>query len=381
MIKCASQLGDLGDLKRQFNNYFVEPAVELHYCSEMGGCIPYPGIPGIVVPTDFFDVISGRNVCNDIAGFLKIYNPGLDDSLMRIQCKAPNPNPWDNFAIPDMITHKPLRKEFYEVKPLSTSGTSEGRLKIKKFKIQCTDYRITEYAPGTDYRPNQERDLPITTWLGMPFKLRWSFAWSEAGLIQWDICAETNLEIVGEAAWKGAITRAVIALLFLAPELAPLLILARNTVEEDSGTLFGLAGSVGNGGANDPADVRGVQLLLNSWRAQNGLAAIAVDGATGGQTISAINQFQSDALGFPSPDSLVEPTKKSIRELERAHLRVLTADDEPPQPDEATLAVLLQASPRNLEIQTLPEESPLEPVAQVGFESAIRSYFAEIRLG
>ncbi|HEY8504356.1 MAG TPA: peptidoglycan-binding protein, partial [Gemmataceae bacterium] len=53
-----------------------------------------------------------------------------------------------------------------------------------------------------------------------------------------------------------------------------------------------IKGSVGRGGVNRGEDVRAVQVLLNDWRSENALPAIAEDGLAGPETIRAITLFQ-----------------------------------------------------------------------------------------
>jgi hypothetical protein len=50
--------------------------------------------------------------------------------------------------------------------------------------------------------------------------------------------------------------------------------------------------SVGQGGVNIKGDVIFVQLLLNDWRARNGMVRIEVDGLVGPETIGAIRSIQ-----------------------------------------------------------------------------------------
>jgi len=379
LLMCASQLGDLGDIKREFN-VFVEPAIELQYCASKSGCIPFPGLPPVLIPTDYFDVTSGRNVCDDIAAFLKRHNPGLDDSLMRIQCKAPNPTPDDFFAIPDIVTHQPGRTEFYEIKPLGRNGTTEGRKKIVKFEAQCGDFRITDYDRGRLFRPDEDRQIGITTWLGMPFKIRFRFRWTEAGLIQWDVCVESSIDIVGEAIWKGILTRCMVAMLFLAPELVPVLVLAGATVSPEAGTLVGLTGSVGRNGTNQADDVRAVQILLGEWRTRNQRPLIAMDGIAGPKTIEAIADFQTRSLGFPVGDGLVEVGRNTLAALEREFVRSLTTADPTLVAEPDVAAVLSQASPEMLEDQSTGEGSPVGAAALLSFTTMLRSTLRELRI-
>lgn len=81
--------------------------------------------------------------------------------------------------------------------------------------------------------------------------------------------------------------------------------------EDVNTTPNSLSGSVGEGGDNKPEDVRIVQELLK----EKGYD-IAVDGSMGPQTMRTIREFQMNA--FRSADGLIEPNKRSWRQLNEA---------------------------------------------------------------
>lgn len=64
-----------------------------------------------------------------------------------------------------------------------------------------------------------------------------------------------------------------------------------------------ITGSVGQGGANAPADVAEIQGLLNA----RDDAGLAVNGICGPHTIAAIEAFQSTVRGVTKPDGLISP--------------------------------------------------------------------------
>ena len=71
--------------------------------------------------------------------------------------------------------------------------------------------------------------------------------------------------------------------------------------------------SVGEGGMNDPEDVRTIQQLLND-RLHDG-APMAVDGNCGPGTIAAIKKAQASLLRMTVPDGLVSPNGPTIHAL------------------------------------------------------------------
>ncbi len=67
-----------------------------------------------------------------------------------------------------------------------------------------------------------------------------------------------------------------------------------------------ISNSVGHGGANQSADVRVVQQLLNRFRLR-GAPLLIVDGRVGPMSLGAIADFQSRVMLMSKPDSLVSP--------------------------------------------------------------------------
>jgi len=76
--------------------------------------------------------------------------------------------------------------------------------------------------------------------------------------------------------------------------------------------------SVGQGGANQAADVRIVQHLLNDWLAKEGRIKLATDGIAGPKTHAAILAFQKSQARMP--DGRVDAGGPTLRALWDAHL-------------------------------------------------------------
>lgn len=84
-----------------------------------------------------------------------------------------------------------------------------------------------------------------------------------------------------------------------------------------------IGGSVGQGGANQTADVRVVQRLLNDWLAKTGQAQLKVDGIAGPKTRGAISAFQKrNGLGS---DGRADPKGPTLQALFQAHLAGIQA--------------------------------------------------------
>lgn len=75
--------------------------------------------------------------------------------------------------------------------------------------------------------------------------------------------------------------------------------------------------SVGQGGANRPADVRLVQWLLNAWLRSRGATLLAVDGIAGPLTVGAIHAFQQQE--HTASDDRVDPGGPTIKALVRRY--------------------------------------------------------------
>ena len=73
--------------------------------------------------------------------------------------------------------------------------------------------------------------------------------------------------------------------------------------------------SVGAGGANNKADVRVVQTLLNNFIQALGLPALVADGDCGEKSIKAIRKFQSQIVGSSNPDGRVDPGGQTMKAL------------------------------------------------------------------
>jgi len=77
-----------------------------------------------------------------------------------------------------------------------------------------------------------------------------------------------------------------------------------------------IVGSVGQGGKNNPGDVRLIQRLLNDVAGRGG-ELLKVDGMAGPKTIAAITRFQEKVTG--QADGRIDPGRTTIRKLAEAH--------------------------------------------------------------
>jgi hypothetical protein len=114
-----------------------------------------------------------------------------------------------------------------------------------------------------------------------------------------------DVKSAGAAAWEqaqGAVSTAAAAVTGGAPAAKPAAKPSAPTGKPS--TVSTLKGSVGQGGTNNPEDVKAVQAALN----------IAVDGQCGGGTIGAIKAFQK-SIGQANPDGRIDPGGATARAL------------------------------------------------------------------
>lgn len=83
-------------------------------------------------------------------------------------------------------------------------------------------------------------------------------------------------------------------------------------------TIAVINGSVGQGGVNQPLNVRIVQRLLNDWLAKEGQIQLKVDGLVGPKTLGAITAFQKRNVSIA--DGKVDPMGPTINALLNQHL-------------------------------------------------------------
>lgn len=76
-----------------------------------------------------------------------------------------------------------------------------------------------------------------------------------------------------------------------------------------------IAKSVGQGGDNDPADVRTVQTMLNAISELLGIAPLPVTGVSDAATIAAIRQFQFRLANILKPDGRIDAGGRSWKKL------------------------------------------------------------------
>lgn len=331
--------------------------------------------------TDFFDVKGDR--CEQFARFLKLKNAHVDQALIDAFCRQRKVRDGDKSMVPDIITHEGALREFYEVKPASTTGRRDGRQKIRNFcelnaghgMPYCSDPNPEGGAVprGNTYNPNYRRVFWRGQYSSIPAQVSLRFERDSDSLVLYRFCVEVTPEVVNETVLLLLVKAAIVTLILtrgaaigvLVPAAAAYLLFMRSP----------LLGSVGQNGANGRADAKYAQRLLNQWRAPRGLPLLAVDGVPGDNTITAIRDFQR-AETPAWVDGLIEPGRNTIKRMETLFLNslndgfdasIINDGERREWVDDVTYAAALLA-PGNQDPAPAPGEAvvvPIEPNAVV----------------
>ncbi|MGP4114926.1 peptidoglycan-binding domain-containing protein [Streptomyces sp. 4N509B] len=115
-----------------FVGRFVEPHITKDFCTRSGPC----------GADDFFDII---NSPAPYTAFLRAHNPGISPSVVDAVGAG---------VRPDILSHRPERQaEWYEIKPLSPGGVSEGIGKGVRLRSGYEGNGFP-YRPGKLYTPS-----------------------------------------------------------------------------------------------------------------------------------------------------------------------------------------------------------------------------------
>jgi hypothetical protein len=324
-----------GSLRQAFGD-MVERIVQQHYCADaalrrLGPCSPFipPNLGG--ARSEFFDEDAGVHRCDLMASFLKFHNAHLDEQQIANACRATHPKPL-LMKVPDIISHRFARHEFYEIKPNSRSGIRGGEEKIAWFSALChasppPAAPLLPYVEGTQYTPDFTHMLSVGAAFGAPFRIGIHIFRPPRvpALVLYELCPAPTRE---------SQERCVTALMSAGAVMGVLRFRFDATTAQQALDAMVLAaesplrqpvGRPGPAGAspNLPADVRYVQLLLNDWRGRQNQPLIAEDGVwqPGGETDSAIIAVQQETAN--ESNGQVASGGFSIGVLETRHLHGL----------------------------------------------------------
>jgi hypothetical protein len=300
---------------RQAFGELVERIVQQHYCADLalhglGVCAPFipPSLGG--ARAEFFDEDAGVTRCALMANYLKFHNSAINEQAIVTACQASHPKPL-LVKVPDIISHRFARTEFYEVKPNSASGILSGTEKIAWFNVHCRPPallpQLLPYTAGRQDTPDFTHILADGSAFGLTFRVGIHIFRPAAvpALILYELCPTTS----GPRQEKCA---------------APLVRLP----------ISPLQGAVGRPSAAGPApnlasDVEYVQALLNDWRGRRGQPLIDEDGiwVFHGETDGAIVAAQQEVFGG-SFDGRIDVNGATIGQLEEGQMRGMFAATE-----------------------------------------------------
>jgi Putative peptidoglycan binding domain len=379
------QIFDSGKTRQAFAE-LVELIVFQDYCKQLsnsglGVCETF--FPPIGGRREFFDENAGVARCDALASFLKFHNPSINEQAIVDNCKATNPKPL-KAKIPDIISNRFSRLEFYEIKPNSLSGRESGAEKIAWFNILCSSTVANlPYKAGTQYKPNFFWNFNPSNVLGAPFQFSIHIFWAIEGLILYELCPapsrprqQEKCSALMRAGGLAAILRLRLGRQLAFTTLDSLIPLAESPLQ----AAVGRASAAGIA-LNNFNDVTYVQLLLNDWRGRKGLPLIAEDGVYGQKTDEAITTVQQSIGGVV--DGRIDPNRNTIKALERNHLQSAFAggleealDREDTLPTTTDLVIYHDYDRSESGEEMSDDSDPITPdMLLVAIQEEIRTYF------
>lgn len=304
---------------------------------------------------DFHDANVGFASKRQYLSFIFDHNPNVDRAKAeRLATERAIKGPDGQLLfIPDFMSQDaPQKQRFYEVKPDSTDGTIEAGKKIASIDAFMHDLNLP-YKPGETWRPN--RDFPFFTGLVFGTFVTVSFHYERhktiQGVVVYHFCITTRT-IIPVALLL--LILAIIIIVILFPEIPfpepiplpqprpqPIPIPWPSPIPVPVPAFEGkglggmnisapppILGSVGAGGRNDAADVRIVQLFLNTWMAACKRPLLMIDGSAGPLTSEAILSFQREYLP-QTADGRIDPGGPTIQALAMLSLKDIIRHAQP----------------------------------------------------
>jgi hypothetical protein len=166
----------------------VEAHIRAKYCASKGGCDFASG-----GGKDFADERRGVPTVQRYIGFLSANNPHVDSAALQRHFLEALPGlSRDDRArkVPDLMTHDPpTRMEYYEIKPNSVKGRSEGEKALLMIETFLLSHDL-HYVPGRLFKLD-DSTVFFRQSLGL-FEVEISihFFAAKDGLILYEMCTE-----------------------------------------------------------------------------------------------------------------------------------------------------------------------------------------------
>lgn len=158
-----------GSLRGMQFGIIAERLIHDDYCQQMS-CHP---------ANDYFDR-TGSSV--EYLTFLQSHNPGLRPHYRELR----------RWRRPDILSHRPPRHEWYEIKPLSWWGMVDFADKFVNITRYMTRHGLP-YIPGLAYNPTPFIPIGTFTIVGINLEVSLGVARRTAGLIDYQLCIRGNL--------------------------------------------------------------------------------------------------------------------------------------------------------------------------------------------
>jgi Domain of unknown function (DUF4157) len=156
----------------------AERYIEQDYCGTFS-CIPGPA--GTVYIDNYNPI--------EYINFLKAHNPSLTALSSAAELAAFVAG---GIQRPDILSDDGMRKEYYEIKPLSPSGAAAG---VEKLAFIASFMAILglPYRAGTTYSPSKDIPIMSGTVLGEPLAVSLNVQRWVPGIITYSLCLSGNL--------------------------------------------------------------------------------------------------------------------------------------------------------------------------------------------
>jgi hypothetical protein len=148
--------------------------------------------PGSPTQEDFQDISIGFGNINLYILYLKFHNTLSVKQLLVLSTLG-------MLNIPDLVTHNPsraaapVRAEFYEIKPNSPTGITDGGIKITSVSLLNSSLPLP-YKAGTIWTPDEKILIARGSPLGVFLEVFFHYKRISPALIVYDICIEGELE-------------------------------------------------------------------------------------------------------------------------------------------------------------------------------------------
>jgi hypothetical protein len=173
--------------------------------------------PGTIFVDHYFD----NPITSSYIAFLAVHNASLRNAIKLSELAILSSLPGGGISRPDILTDKANVQELYEIKPDSSEGLKEGRAKLFAIGAFMGLFGLP-YTNGVTFVPTVSTLLASgkfpTISGSVPFKLHLSVRRTIPGLLQYQVCVETDFAAIG-ATVLGIIAAIIAAILLRGAKL------------------------------------------------------------------------------------------------------------------------------------------------------------------